>query len=1034
MVQKLLQQQLRDVGSKLENPPASKDALVNLLKILDLLVDQVVNQVDANWTVIESNLNGKVLVMIGNASLRVMEVKVLVATCICEITRITAPEAPYSDDVLRDLFHLIVSTFSGLGDINSPLFGRRVVILEALARYSDDHPQNVLTSMQTIMVLILDESEDIQENLLRTILSALGRKRNDYSMAARRLAMNVIECCAGKLEPCILQFLISTMSGNNSYLNKSLDYCEVIYDVYQCAPQILSGIIPYITGELLADELDVWQKAVQLLGDLFALPGGSISESFLPLFSEFLKRLTDRVVEVRISVIEHLKNCLMSNPSRPEAPQIIKALRDRLLDYDENVRKQVVSAVCDVAFYSLKVIPAEEPVIGFIKTPEKCSRMNNCWKLDYYELKAISDFFYICLSETIELILCGSLFSSEFSIKDKEKHWVTVFSGFDKVEVKALERFFCKSKGDFLLDCRLQQEMQKYLSLRQTHQVCKYLISSVHLLNFKVLLQISLAEKREDAPELQKRISGSFRSMSRLFNDPAKAEECFQILNQLKDGNIWKILRSQLDPSTSFHQAWSYRDEMLKILGERHPLYDFMGMLSIKCSYLLFNKEYVKEILAEAVAQQCVGNMKLTLSCMNLLTFFGIKTLMKSYLPAKDAHLRPGIEELVDILKNILSFGDISDTIESSAADKAHLRLASAKAVLQLSRHWDHKIPADVFYVTLRMSQEIIPWQSAPAYQGKAFGCKVCLFLLVKHKRLSNSRCKQNLLEAVQVCQQLKVRQLSMQYITCYSDLGLSIAKRLVPDQTDISVISTVPLPPMLYKPVEKNKDVSSVDADEQSWLGGESALAHFEALKIENKEMIDSGAAKDEIAQEVSDRDESGKRKRDKSTIEVAVPTPKRKGSVSVQRSHSAKAHKESREIPCTHSIEVDEKSHISFGKKLLMERGMTGSTDSNLLASCLSTVRSSASRNGKKDDDGFHVEKVIGNDQKKSTSSVDSSKKTSQVKSLPGSAKNRKPYVLYPVPFVPPFDHAAISEACTMVFLSIISCASNSSSDEYS
>ena len=32
------------------------------------------------------------------------EVKLLVATCVCEITRITAPEAPYSDDVLKVYF------------------------------------------------------------------------------------------------------------------------------------------------------------------------------------------------------------------------------------------------------------------------------------------------------------------------------------------------------------------------------------------------------------------------------------------------------------------------------------------------------------------------------------------------------------------------------------------------------------------------------------------------------------------------------------------------------------------------------------------------------------------------------------------------------------------------------------------------------------------------------------------------------------------------------------------------------------------
>lgn len=71
------------------------------------------------------------------------------------------------------------------------------------------------------------------------------------------------------------------------------------------------------------DQLDVRLKAVKLLGDLFSSTERPISESFRPLFSEFLKRLTDRVVEVRISVIEHVKNFLILNPSRPEAPDII---------------------------------------------------------------------------------------------------------------------------------------------------------------------------------------------------------------------------------------------------------------------------------------------------------------------------------------------------------------------------------------------------------------------------------------------------------------------------------------------------------------------------------------------------------------------------------------------------------------------------------------------------------------------------------------------------------------------------------------
>lgn len=42
------------------------------------------------------------------------DVKLLVATCICEITRITAPEAPYTDDVLKVHFFLKVDWLRSL--------------------------------------------------------------------------------------------------------------------------------------------------------------------------------------------------------------------------------------------------------------------------------------------------------------------------------------------------------------------------------------------------------------------------------------------------------------------------------------------------------------------------------------------------------------------------------------------------------------------------------------------------------------------------------------------------------------------------------------------------------------------------------------------------------------------------------------------------------------------------------------------------------------------------------------------------------
>ncbi|XP_042462438.1 sister chromatid cohesion protein PDS5 homolog A-like [Zingiber officinale] len=1133
MAQKL-QQQLKEVGSKLESPPASKDALIKLLKQAANCLSELEQSLSPSVSdSMQSCLNAFAQKDLLTHQDR--DVKVLVATCVCEITRITAPDAPYSDDVLRDIFHLIVGTFAGLGDIDSPSYERRVVILETVAKYrscvvmldlecndliqemfrtfvsviSDDHPQNIFTSMQTIMILILDESEELQENLILILLSVLGCKVNGSSMAARRLAMNVIECCAGKLEPFIKQFLVSSLSGDGSYLNYSIDHHEVIYDLYQCAPQILARIIPYITGELLTDKLDIRLKAVQLLGKLFSLPEVPVSEAFQSVFDEFLKRLTDRVVEVRLSVIDHLKNCLVTNPERPEAPLIIKALSDRVLDYDEKVRKKVVAAVYDVACHSFKVIPMEiasfvaerlrdksltvkkytmERLVDLyqlycLKSSDGSTNLDDCKWIPGKILKCLYDRDFRL--EAVELLLCGSLFPPELSVKNRVKHWVSVFSVFDKFEIKAIEQILLQKQ-------RLQHEMQKYLSLRQTYQ--------------------------EDASELHKRIFVCFKSMSRLFNDPMNAEENFQFLNQLKDVNIWKILTILLDPSTSLYESWSRRDELLKILGEKHPLYDFMDTLTLKCSYILFNKEFVKETLSEAAAQHSVRNTKLISSSMNLLTvisgysplllagceedlllllkedndlvkegiahvlakaggtireqltmasssvelllerlclegtrkqakysvqalaaitkddglkslsvlykrlvdileekshlpsilqslgciaqtampifetredeitefitskilhnsnksdevsfvntewseiselcltkMFGIKTLVKSYIPAKDAHMRPGIEKLLEILQKIFSYGEISEEIRSNNVDKAHMRLASAKAVLRLSRYWDQKITTSLFYWTLRISQD------AYAESKKSFLNKVhqyikeqlldakyaCAFLLNFNDCHcpEYEECKQSLLELVHMCRQVKMRQLSTQsdlssapaypeyilaytvhalahdpscpnideclnvqafepiywrlhlllsllllgddgkqsgafpierkesyytilsifhsiknakdvvdetksnalYAICY--LGLSILKRLVPDEVQVSGFDVIPLPNMLYRAIDCSNNYSVTDDNKWTWLNSDSVLAHFEALRLKNKKMGDSLVVED--------------------------------------------------------------------------------------------------------------------------------------------------------------------------------------------
>ncbi|KAL2467066.1 hypothetical protein Adt_42917 [Abeliophyllum distichum] len=867
------------------------------------------------------------------------------------------------------------------------------------------------------------------------------------------------------------------------------------------------------------DQLDIRLKAVGLVGDLFALPSSDISEAFQPILLEFLKRLTDGAVEVQMSVLERVKICLLTNPLRAEAPQIISALCDRLLDHDENVRKEVVAVVCDVACHSLTSIP-----VGTIKlvadrlqdksllvksyTMERLSdifrgyclnRSSDLTKNDEYDwivgklLRCVYDKDY--RSDTSETLLCLSLFPTDFSVKNKVANWVRIFSGFDKLEVKALEEILEQKQ-------RLQQEMLKYLSLRELSQ-------------------------EGDVTEIQKKVNFCFRSMSHFFADPASAEENFQILDQLKDSNVWKILTSLLDPNTSSLQACSSRDDLLRALGEKHQIYEFLSSLSLKCSYLLFNKEHVKELILEASVQKSSGSTELISSTMTILVIlarfsplllcgieedlmhlleddneifkegvlhilamaggtireqlgvssrsldlmlericiegsrrqakyavhalasvtkddglmslsvlykrlvdmleeksclpavlqslgciaqiampevetresdveefikknilekshmsrdevnecwndrselcslkiFGVKTLVKSYLPIKDAHLRSGIDDLVEILKNILSFGEISRDVASSLVDKAHMKLAAAKAVLRLSRHWEHKIPVDVFYMTLRTSETSFPevkklllnkvhqYVKDQILEPK-FACTFILDYGSQQLDFEENKCKLN--DIIRMCKQERARQVSTrsdansaplypEYIlpyvvhglahhsscpdvdeckdvkafeTIYShlylllpmlitgdedgksddsfskekesisllnsiflsikrsedafdaiksknsyavcDLGLSIIVRLAQKHKDLQDLgASVVLPPMLYRPPEKKEGNDLLVGEKKTWLADKSILAQFESLKFEANGAVNIEIAEDKIMKD-SERDGS--------------------------------------------------------------------------------------------------------------------------------------------------------------------------------
>ncbi|KAI9106695.1 hypothetical protein K1719_022223 [Acacia pycnantha] len=266
-----LEEQLLEAGNKLLDPPSSVDELLPLLDRVESCLSKVEQSPSKSM---QNALSPSLKAMVTDNLLRHsdVDVKVAVASCISEITRITAPEAPYDDDQMKEVFQLIVSSFENLLDKSSPSYTKRASIVETVAKVRscvvmldlecdalivemfqhffkavrENHPESVFSSMEIIMTLVIEESEEISVDLLAPILASL-KKDEGVLPLAKKLGEKVLESCATKLRPYLVQAVKT--------LGISLDdYSKVLATICQETPGSVEQN-DVCTGEHVADEI-----------------------------------------------------------------------------------------------------------------------------------------------------------------------------------------------------------------------------------------------------------------------------------------------------------------------------------------------------------------------------------------------------------------------------------------------------------------------------------------------------------------------------------------------------------------------------------------------------------------------------------------------------------------------------------------------------------------------------------------------------------------------------------------------------------
>ncbi|WOG87834.1 hypothetical protein DCAR_0207066 [Daucus carota subsp. sativus] len=268
-MEKQLVERLRDAGNRLHHFPSQVDQLLSLLDQVENLLEKVdqspSTQIQNAYSKITKALLAEPLIRHADA-----DVQVSVASCISEITRITAPEAPYDDDKMKEVFQLIVSSFADLYDMSSRSYDKRASILETVAKIRscvvmldlecdgliiemfkhflrsirDDHPKNIFESMETIMTVVLEESEDVSVELLMPILAILKRGNEENSSVACKLGESVFAKCAVKLKP----FLKQAVKSSGLSLE---DYSQIVTTICNGS----NGEVVHEEGNIVAEQL-----------------------------------------------------------------------------------------------------------------------------------------------------------------------------------------------------------------------------------------------------------------------------------------------------------------------------------------------------------------------------------------------------------------------------------------------------------------------------------------------------------------------------------------------------------------------------------------------------------------------------------------------------------------------------------------------------------------------------------------------------------------------------------------------------------
>ncbi|KAI8986667.1 armadillo-type protein [Trametes punicea] len=530
-------------------------------------------------------------------------VKAYAACCLADLLRLYAPDAPYTQNELRDIFQFFFRQLStGLKGPDSPYYNEYFHLLESLSTVKSvvlvcDLPQGddlmvdifrdlfglvrrdlakkIELFMADILIALIDECQSLPSEVLEIIMAQFMDKNARMEQPAYRLAVQVCNATADKLQRHVCQYftdIIVDQAREERYDEVQTAH-NLIQQLNRACPSLLHNVVPQLEEELRVEQLQLRIMATQTLGEMFADKHGlDLVHKYPTTWTQWMARRNDKNVTVRLAWIEAMKGIILNLPEMRKETEV--ALISKTLDPDDKVRAALCKLIgqldYETALHHLSVDVLQEIAgRGLDKKQsvrvEAFHAIGRLYSLAYPEIEnndpaAIQQFAWIpgkilrAASVTREVKAIAEEVLAEYILPLPSLPTSSSSKGGEVDDVAWTDRL--------LLTMRYLDEVS--INTLYSFSNLKGVRPTLYEKFMNACVEHNGGVIDEDEEAVTERLDAAVKATAALFPDPHKAAEDLQTFAKLNEGRLYKLLKTCMDVQTDLKGLVKARSEFLR--------------------------------------------------------------------------------------------------------------------------------------------------------------------------------------------------------------------------------------------------------------------------------------------------------------------------------------------------------------------------------------------------------------------------------------------------------------------------------------